>query len=117
MTLLLAGLSFKIAAFPFHMWAPMPTRPAARRSSRGFAWRRRRRASSRSSGLYVEGQAPRRWSGMPMVAPFAGMTIVTGNLMAIPQQNIKRLLAYSGIRAHRLHAGRARRVFRARASR
>ena len=34
---------------------------------------------------------------MPVVAALAGMTIVTGNLMAIPQQNIKRLLAYSGI--------------------
>ena len=34
---------------------------------------------------------------MPIVAALAGMTIVTGNLMAIPQQNIKRLLAYSGI--------------------
>ena len=34
---------------------------------------------------------------MPAVAVLAGMTMVTGNLMAIPQQNIKRLLAYSGI--------------------
>jgi len=34
---------------------------------------------------------------VPMVAAVAGMTIVTGNLMAIPQHNIKRLLAYSGI--------------------
>ena len=34
---------------------------------------------------------------MPILATLAGMTIVTGNLMAIPQQNIKRLLAYSGV--------------------
>ena len=34
---------------------------------------------------------------MPVVAAIAGLTIVAGNLMAIPQQNIKRLLAYSGI--------------------
>jgi len=27
----------------------------------------------------------------------AGLTIVAGNLMAIPQQNVKRLLAYSGV--------------------
>jgi NADH-quinone oxidoreductase subunit N len=31
------------------------------------------------------------------VATLAGVTIVTGNLMAIPQRNIKRLLAYSGV--------------------
>src|SRR5688572_32126630 len=34
---------------------------------------------------------------MPAIAVLAGMTMVTGNLMAIPQQNIKRLLAYSGV--------------------
>jgi NADH-quinone oxidoreductase subunit N len=34
---------------------------------------------------------------MPAVSVLAGMTIVTGNLMAIPQQNIKRMLAYSGV--------------------
>jgi NADH-quinone oxidoreductase subunit N len=34
---------------------------------------------------------------VPVLSVMAGMTIVTGNLMAIPQQNIKRLLAYSGI--------------------
>ena len=34
---------------------------------------------------------------MPILATLAGMTIVTGNLMAIPQRNIKRLLAYSGV--------------------
>ena len=33
----------------------------------------------------------------PVIATLAGMTIVTGNLMAIPQRNIKRMLAYSGI--------------------
>jgi NADH-quinone oxidoreductase subunit N len=34
---------------------------------------------------------------MPIVARLAGATIIAGNLMAIPQQNIKRLLAYSGV--------------------
>jgi len=34
---------------------------------------------------------------MPAVSVLAGMTMVMGNLMAIPQQNIKRMLAYSGV--------------------
>ena len=34
---------------------------------------------------------------VPVVSAMAGLTIVAGNLMAIPQQNVKRLLAYSGI--------------------
>ena len=47
--------------------------------------------------LYIEGVGTAALVWMPVVAALAGMTIVTGNLMAIPQQNIKRLLAYSGI--------------------
>src|SRR4029079_10737730 len=34
---------------------------------------------------------------VPAVSAMAALTIVAGNLMAIPQQNVKRLLAYSGI--------------------
>jgi NADH-quinone oxidoreductase subunit N len=47
--------------------------------------------------LYVEGVGAATLVWAPAVAAVAGMTIVTGNLMAIPQHNIKRLLAYSGI--------------------
>ncbi len=97
MTMLLAGLSFKIAAFPFHMWAP----DAYEAGSTPFvAWLA---VAPKAAGfiaiirLYVEGAGPTALIWVPMVAAVAGMTIVTGNLMAIPQQNIKRLLAYSGI--------------------
>jgi NADH-quinone oxidoreductase subunit N len=34
---------------------------------------------------------------VPILSALAGLTIVAGNLMAIPQQNVKRLLAYSGV--------------------
>ena len=97
MGLLLAGLGFKIAAFPFHMWAP-DTYEAA--STPFVAWLS---VAPKAAGfiaiirLYVEGVGPAALVWMPVVATLAGMTIVTGNLMAIPQQNIKRMLAYSGI--------------------
>lgn len=97
MTLLLAGLGFKIAAFPFHMWAP-DTYEAA--STPFVAWLA---VAPKAAGfiaiirLYVEGVGPATLVWMPAVAAVAGMTIITGNLMAIPQHNIKRLLAYSGI--------------------
>jgi NADH-quinone oxidoreductase subunit N len=45
----------------------------------------------------VEGVGAPSLVWLPVMAALAGMTILTGNLMAIPQQNIKRLLAYSGI--------------------
>ena len=97
MTLLLAGLGFKIAAFPFHMWAP-DTYEAA--STPFVAWLA---VAPKAAGfiaiirLYVEGVGAAALVWMPVVAAVAGMTIITGNLMAIPQHNIKRLLAYSGI--------------------
>ena len=97
MTLLLAGLGFKIAAFPFHMWAP----DAYEAGSTPFvAWLA---VAPKAAGfiaiirLYVEGVGAATLVWMPVVAAVAGMTIITGNLMAIPQHNIKRLLAYSGI--------------------
>ena len=47
--------------------------------------------------VYLEGLGSTAEIWMPILATLAGMTIVTGNLMAIPQKNIKRLLAYSGV--------------------
>jgi NADH-quinone oxidoreductase subunit N len=97
MTLLLAGLGFKIAAFPFHMWAPDAYEAA---STPFVAWLA---VAPKAAGfiaiirLYVEGVGAATLVWMPVVAAVAGMTIITGNLMAIPQHNIKRLLAYSGI--------------------
>jgi NADH-quinone oxidoreductase subunit N len=95
--LLLAGLGFKIAAFPFHMWAP-DTYEAA--STPFVAWLS---VAPKAAGfvailrVFVEGFGTTAELWMPILATLAGMTIVTGNLMAIPQRNIKRLLAYSGV--------------------
>ena len=97
MGLLLAGLGFKIAAFPFHMWAP-DTYEAA--TTPFVAWLS---VAPKAAGfvalirLYVEGVGAASLVWMPAIAVLAGMTMVTGNLMAIPQQNIKRMLAYSGV--------------------
>ena len=97
MGLLLAGLGFKIAAFPFHMWAPDSYEAA---STPFVAWLS---VAPKAAGfvaiirLYVEGVGASSLIWLPAVSVLAGMTIVTGNLMAIPQQNIKRMLAYSGI--------------------
>jgi NADH-quinone oxidoreductase subunit N len=97
MAILLAGLGFKIAAFPFHMWAP-DTYEAA--TTPFIAWLS---VAPKAAGfvaiirLYIEGMSAASGIWMPVLATLAGMTIVTGNLMAIPQRNIKRLLAYSGV--------------------
>ena len=97
MILTLGGLGFKIAAFPFHMWVP-DTYEAA--STPFVAWLS---VAPKAAGfivmfrLYLEGLGDRVLVWVPIVAALAAITIVGGNLMAIPQQNVKRLLAYSGI--------------------
>src|SRR5688500_13445646 len=97
MGFLLAGLGFQIAAFPFHMWAPVTYEAA---STPFVAWLS---VAPKAAGfivivrLFLEGVGPAALVWLPAVSALAGITIVTGNLMAIPQQNIKRLLAYSGI--------------------
>jgi len=97
MMLTLGGLGFKIAAFPFHMWVP-DTYEAA--STPFVAWLS---VAPKAAGfvvmfrLYLEGVGAPVILWVPVAAGLAAITIIAGNLMAIPQQNVKRLLAYSGI--------------------
>jgi NADH-quinone oxidoreductase subunit N len=97
LTLVLAGLGFKIAAVPFHMWVPDSYEAAA---TPFVAWLS---VAPKAAGfvvilrLYLEGVGETALIWLPAMAALAALTIVAGNLMAIPQRNIKRLLAYSGI--------------------
>ena len=92
-----AGFGFKIAAFPFHMWVP-DTYEAA--PTPFVAWLS---VAPKAAGfvalfrVYFEGVGEQAVYWMPVMAALATITIVAGNLMALPQQNVKRLLAYSGI--------------------
>jgi NADH-quinone oxidoreductase subunit N len=93
----LVGFAFKIAAFPFHMWVP-DTYEAA--STPFVAWLS---VAPKAAGfvalfrVYFEGGDERAAAWMPTAALLATITMLAGNLMALPQQNTKRLLAYSGI--------------------
>ena len=97
MVLALGGLGFMIAAFPFHMWVPDAYEAA---STPFVAWLS---IAPKAAGfvvmfrLYLEGVGGPVVLWVPLAAGLAAITIVAGNLMAIPQQNVKRLLAYSGI--------------------
>jgi NADH-quinone oxidoreductase subunit N len=100
---ILAGFAYKIAAVPFHMWAPdvyegAPTLVAAFLSvgpkAAGFAVLVRffREAFAAQTPL-SEAEAP--WPILAGVLAVATMTV--GNLSALGQTNVKRLLAYSSI--------------------
>jgi NADH-quinone oxidoreductase subunit N len=99
--LLLVGLGFKVAMVPFHMWTPdvydgSPA-PVAGFMAAGV------KAASFAALLRVA------WSGAPAfldiwgpaIAALAIVTMVFGNIVALAQTNLKRLLAYSAI----AHAG------------
>ncbi len=99
--LILVGLGFKVAAVPFHMWTPdvyqgAPTAVtafmAAGAKIAGFAALLRVFATAFPS-LTVD--------ITPVLWAISALTMITGNLIAISQTDIKRMLAYSSI----AHAG------------
>lgn len=101
--LLGAGLAFKVAAFPFHAWAPDAYQGASAPVAAFLA------AASKAAGLAALGRvclvAFESQSGVLSMglAGLAGLSIVVGSIMAVSQSDMKRLLAYSSI----AHAGYA----------
>jgi NADH-quinone oxidoreductase subunit N len=99
--LLAVGFAFKVAAVPFHMWtpdvyqgAPTPVTAfmAAGTKVAGFA------ALIRVATVAL---GPLGWNIIPVLAGLAALTMVVGSVLAIAQEDVKRMLAYSSI----AHAG------------
>lgn len=94
---LVAGFSFKIAAVPFHFWAPDVYQGAPTSVSSFIA------AVPKIAGFAVLTrlvftafpQFTIQWTGL--LAMMSVLTMLTGNILAMPQKDIKRMLAFSGI--------------------
>lgn len=93
----LVGFAFKISAVPFHMWAPdiyqgAPTQVA------GFM-----AVGSKAATLAIMARVLLNLFGdythvwVPILIALALMSFLLGNLVAIPQRDVKRMLAYSAI--------------------
>ena len=105
----LAGFAFKIAAAPFHLWAPDTYQVAPAPSAAFIA------SGSKVASFFVLGKillvafAPADgllWlrfdpGWFPVVALVSALSIVIGNIAALAQTNLRRLLAYSAV----AHAG------------
>lgn len=97
----LTGLGFKIAAFPFQMWTPDVYQGAPTPTATFLA------IGSKAAGFVLLlrflftaiPSVTAHWDKLLIV--ISGITILYGNLCAIPQRNLKRLLGYSSI----AHAG------------
>lgn len=103
LSLVMVGLSFKIALVPFHQWAPdvydgaltplaafMATAPKAALIAALFKVMEAGFATSEVKPLWTTA-----------LSALATLTMTVGNLAALPQENVKRMLAYSSI----AHAG------------
>jgi NADH-quinone oxidoreductase subunit N len=106
MLMVAVGFGFKVAAVPFHLWAPDAYQGAPVPSAAFIA------SGSKVASFFVlakvmmagfagaEGSGA--WRGfaqgwVPMLAVFAALSMLIGNLAAIAQSSVKRLLAYSAI--------------------
>lgn len=95
--LVLVGLGFKIAAFPFQLWAPDVYQGSPAPTTAFLA------VGSKAAGFVLLlrvlfGAVPEttvQWTKLLIVV--SAVTILYGNLCAIPQRNLKRLLGYSSI--------------------
>ena len=106
-TLVMAGIGFKIAAFPFHFWAPdvyegsptpVTTLLAVASKAAGFGLLLRF-VGAVFQGEVISGDWLVRFSWL--LGAMAAVTMTYGNVTAVLQRNVKRLLAYSSI----AHAG------------
>ncbi|MGE5214028.1 MAG: NADH-quinone oxidoreductase subunit N [Nitrospirota bacterium] len=106
----LVGFAFKIAAAPFHLWAPDAYQGAPVPSAAFIA------SGSKVASFVVLGKivlvgfspvyGSAGWHALaagwaPVLAALAALSIVLGNLVALAQSNVRRLLAYSAV----AHAG------------
>jgi len=99
--LLLVGFGFKVAAAPFHMWAPDVYEGAPTPITAYMAAAVKAAAFAAFFRLWLEAFPALITAWHQPVWWLAALTMIVGNLVALAQRNLKRLLAYSSI----AHAG------------
>ncbi|MCY4092252.1 MAG: NADH-quinone oxidoreductase subunit N [Caldilineaceae bacterium] len=97
MLLVLAGLGFKASLAPFYQWAPdtydgSPTPVATYLSTASKA-----AAFAVLARFFVVGMASFEVNWVPVLAAFSIITMTMGNLAALRQSSVKRMLAYSSV--------------------
>jgi NADH-quinone oxidoreductase subunit N len=98
--LLLVGFGFKVAAVPFHMWAP-DVYDGAPTPVTGFMATAVKAAAFAALFRVLTEAFPDAALWRDLAAALAAVTMIAGNLVALAQRSLKRMLAYSSI----AHAG------------
>jgi NADH-quinone oxidoreductase subunit N len=97
LSFILVGVAFKFGAVPFHMWLPDVYQGASTPVTLFIGTAAKVASLAMIYRVLVEGLGPLQpsWSGM--LAVLAVLSMAIGNLVAIAQTNLKRMLAYSTI--------------------
>jgi NADH-quinone oxidoreductase subunit N len=94
---IVAGLAFKLGVVPFHMWVPDVYQGAPTSVTLMIGGAPKLAAFAITIRLLVEGMLPLAIDWQQMLAVLAVGSLLVGNLAAIAQTNLKRMLAYSTI--------------------
>ena len=97
LALIVAGLGFKVAAVPFHMWAPDVYEGAPIPITGYLAVASKAAAFALVLKIFAQALMPAAAEWQLVLVVMAVLTMTLGNLVALAQSNIKRLLAYSSI--------------------
>jgi NADH-quinone oxidoreductase subunit N len=97
MIALAAGLFFKVAAVPFHMWAPDVYEGAPTSVTAFLSTGSKAASFALFARIFGEALGGMREDWAPLLGLVAATTIMVGNWAAVTQENSKRLLAYSSI--------------------
>ena len=95
--LLGAGLCFKIAAAPFHMWTPDVYEGAPTPITAFLSTASKAAAFAIFARIFYVGMHHFRLDWQYVLAAVAALSMIVGNLAAITQDNVKRMLAYSSV--------------------
>lgn len=95
--LIVIGLGFKAAAVPFHMWTPDAYQGAPTPVTAFMSVAPKITAFAAIVRVLVQGLGPMREQWVPLIIVLSVLTMGLGNLVAVAQRNVKRMLAYSSI--------------------
>ncbi|HEX5503351.1 MAG TPA: NADH-quinone oxidoreductase subunit N [Thermomicrobiales bacterium] len=95
--LIVVGLGFKAAAVPFHMWTPDAYQGAPTPVTAFMSAAPKATAFAAFIRVLVQGLEPLRAQWVPLLIALAVLTMAFGNIVAISQRDVKRMLAYSSI--------------------
>ena len=97
MAFMIAGIAFKFGAAPFHMWVPDVYQGAPTPITLFIGSAPKLAAFAMAMRLLEVGMGPLGEQWRPLLAILAALSLVIGNLVALAQTNLKRMLAYSTI--------------------